>query len=86
MAVIPGGLTSVLQPLDVCLNKPFKDHQRKMWVEWMTSGSAMNQQLKVKPRVKTMMTTILLMPNSHKNNMMNCLDNQMMMKSLKDFK
>src|SRR6218665_2361404 len=38
MAVIPGGLTSVLQPLDVCLNKPFKDRLRKMWVEWMTSG------------------------------------------------
>src|SRR6218665_1265677 len=40
MAVIPGGLTSVLQPLDVCLNKPFKDRLRKMWLEWMTSGSA----------------------------------------------
>ena len=31
---IPGGLTSVLQPLDVCLNKPFKDRVRKMWSEW----------------------------------------------------
>src|SRR6218665_145250 len=40
MAVIPGGLTSVLQPLDVCLNKPFKDRLRKMWVEWMSSGTA----------------------------------------------
>ena len=29
MVVIPGGLTSVLQPLDVCLNKPFKDRLRK---------------------------------------------------------
>jgi hypothetical protein len=39
-AVIPGGLTSVLQPLDVCLNKPFKDRLRKKWIEWMTSSSA----------------------------------------------
>ena len=38
LAVIPGGLTSVLQPLDVCLNKPFKDRVRKMWSEWMISG------------------------------------------------
>ena len=37
-AVIPRGLTSVLQPLDVCLNKPFKDRIRKMWSEWMISG------------------------------------------------
>ncbi|XP_034618018.1 pogo transposable element with KRAB domain [Trachemys scripta elegans] len=40
LAVIPGGLTSVLQPLDVCLNKPFKDRLRKMWSEWMCSGMA----------------------------------------------
>ena len=40
LAVIPGGLTSVLQPLDVCLNKPFKDRMRTMWNDWMASGSA----------------------------------------------
>ena len=40
MAVIPGGLTSVLQPLDVCINKPFKDRLRKLWNDWMISGSA----------------------------------------------
>ena len=39
-AVIPGGLTSVLQPLDVVLNKPFKDHVRQHWITWMGSGSA----------------------------------------------
>ena len=36
--VIPGGLTSVLQPLDVCLNKPFKDRVRQKWMEWMAEG------------------------------------------------
>lgn len=34
-SVIPGGLTSVLQPLDVSLNKPFKDNVRTLWTEWM---------------------------------------------------
>lgn len=33
--VIPGGLTSILQPLDVCINKPFKDHLRRFYNEWM---------------------------------------------------
>ena len=38
IAVIPGGLTSVLQPLDVSLNKPFKDNAREQWNEWMMNG------------------------------------------------
>ena len=29
LAVIPGGLTNVCQPLDVSVNKPFKDNLRK---------------------------------------------------------
>ena len=37
-AVIPGGLTSVVQPLDVCLNKPFKDRPRQKWCTWMIKG------------------------------------------------
>ena len=29
VAVIPGSLTPVLQPLDECLNKPFKDNMQR---------------------------------------------------------
>ena len=38
LAVIPGALTSLLQPLDVSLNKPFKDGVRKQWMQWMADG------------------------------------------------
>lgn len=31
LAVIPGGLTSICQPLDVAINKPFKDHLHQEW-------------------------------------------------------
>ena len=37
LAVIPGW-TSILQPLDVCLNKLFKDNTRKYWSEQISSG------------------------------------------------
>ena len=39
MAVIPGGCTSKVQPLDVCINKPFKGELRKSWVSYMKSAS-----------------------------------------------
>ena len=35
ICVIPGGLTSQLQPLDVCLNKPFKQGMHMKWTEWL---------------------------------------------------
>ena len=58
LAVIPGGLTSVLQPLDVCLNKPFKDRLRKKWTEWMSSGSATLQRVEICRN----QTSLLLLP------------------------
>ena len=39
IAVIPGGLTSVIQPLDICLNKSFKDKFHQCWNEWMVCGN-----------------------------------------------
>ena len=38
VAVIPGGLTSVLQPLGECINKPFKAKFRMLHEIWMVNG------------------------------------------------
>lgn len=35
MAAIPSGLTSLVQPLDFCINKSFKDKLWKQWNVWM---------------------------------------------------
>ena len=34
LAVIPGGLISSLQPLDVSINKPFKGFIHEKWAKW----------------------------------------------------
>lgn len=38
LAVIPGGLTKKLQPLDLSVNAVFKQEMRRLWEEWMASG------------------------------------------------
>jgi hypothetical protein len=35
LAVIPGGLTKYLQPLDISVNKAFKTKMREYWDKWM---------------------------------------------------
>ena len=34
---IPGGCSGLLQPLDTCVNKPFKDIIRKKFSAWFES-------------------------------------------------
>lgn len=39
IAIIPGGLTSKLQPLDIAVNRPFKVFIREEWAKWMIRGT-----------------------------------------------
>lgn len=39
LAVIPGGLTKKLQPLDISVNRTFKVRLRMAWERWMTDGA-----------------------------------------------
>ena len=40
VAVIPGGMTPVLQPADVSWNRPFKTSMREKWLQWLADGEA----------------------------------------------
>uniref|UniRef100_K7FJ66 HTH CENPB-type domain-containing protein n=1 Tax=Pelodiscus sinensis TaxID=13735 RepID=K7FJ66_PELSI len=38
LAIIPGGMTKMLQPLDMTVNKPLKDALCKKWNTWLLEG------------------------------------------------
>ncbi len=39
---IPGGCTSLCQPVDIGLNKPFKDHVHQTWHSWMIADGVVH--------------------------------------------
>ncbi len=64
--IVPGGCTSVLQPLDVSLNKPFKAILRRLWQQYMmesaeelerkrAEGNTPASQMKIPAPLKQMM-------------------------------
>lgn len=38
LVVIPGGMTSQQQPLDVCINKPVEDRIQALYIESLMNG------------------------------------------------
>ena len=51
-AVIPGGCTSKVQPLDVCLNKPFKGLFQNKWMDYMQQAMCQDEASCIKPATK----------------------------------
>ena len=43
VVLIPGGCTSLAQPMDKCVNRPFKEAVRQSWEEWMRIPRALTQ-------------------------------------------
>jgi hypothetical protein len=49
LVVIPGGMTSVLQLMDVSINKPFKDRLRQQYLNWIADPArALTENGKIK--------------------------------------
>lgn len=58
MAVIPGGCTSKIQPLDVSINKPFKGILRKQWNSFMRDSAKEARDAGAKVKAATKETVV----------------------------
>lgn len=65
--LLPGGCTSLIQPLDVALNKPFKDRMRSQWKRWLDIPAAEQQLTKSGNRQRVSTSRIILHNNSFIN-------------------
>ena len=45
LIIIPGGTTSILQPLDVVVNKPPKDYLRKQYLPWLENQTRTDESI-----------------------------------------
>lgn len=47
---IPSGMTGILQPLDIAVNKPFKDHLKSLYTQWLISQTDTENLLLKRPK------------------------------------
>jgi hypothetical protein len=68
-AVIPGGCTSKIQPLDVSLNKPFKAIVKQQWEQYMheNADTATTSNGKISPPTKSNLVGWVHEANNHLN-------------------
>ena len=55
--LIPGGCTSLAQPMDKCVNRSFKEAVRQSWEEWMRMPRALTQKGNLKLGVGSKLTS-----------------------------
>ena len=71
--VIPGGCTSKVQPIDVCLNRPIKNMVRGQWEEYMLQATAQSSSMSIPSPSKTDIVNWIVQANSMLNTRADCV-------------
>jgi hypothetical protein len=71
--VIPGGCTSKVQPIDVCLHRPIKDMVRGQWEEYMLQATAQSSSMSIPSPSKTDIVNWIVQANSMLNTRDDCV-------------